>query len=169
VTSRALQATEDWLRTGKPGNTVLEAVETELPKPARGENGLIDQIENRRRRVRELKADLHRIESACLPSNVAKQKVRSEIDALVARGAVDVSPVIEHLDGRIAWPMQTLRSTVYNSPGSVAFCEAPDLLGLFAFVHRDALIKRLDLEIPMTLTHCHRKSVRSAAPKCWAI
>ena len=35
--SRALAATEEWLRTGKPGNCTLEAVETELPKLNKGD------------------------------------------------------------------------------------------------------------------------------------
>ena len=147
ATSRTLAACEEWLKTGRPGNCTLEPVEVELPRPAKGENGLLDQIENRRRRVRELRADQHRIESSCLPANIAKAKMRSEIDALVARGAPDVSPMIEHLDGKIGWPLTTLRSTIFNSPGAVAFAETPDVLAVFAWTFKDALVKRLDAEI----------------------
>jgi hypothetical protein len=146
VCSRVLSSVEEWLKTGRPANCTLEAVETELPKPARGENALLDQIENRRRRVRELRADLHRVESSCLPSNDAKAMVRAEIEALATRGAVDVTPVIEH-GGKIAWPMITVRSTVYGqSAGTVAFAEVPDMLGILAWFIRDHVIKVLDGE-----------------------
>jgi hypothetical protein len=147
--SRALAATEEWLRTGRPANCTLETVETELPRPARGETGLLDQIENRRRRVRELRADLHRLESACLPASFAKQRIREQVEALAMRGQIDVSPVVEHQEGKIAWPMQTVRSTVFNSSQGtlVAFAEVADMAAVLAWLHRDALIKRLDQEI----------------------
>ena len=61
--SQAKATCADWLRHGKPGNTQLEPIETESPKLNKGES-LIDGIERHRRRVRELRADLHRIESA---------------------------------------------------------------------------------------------------------
>jgi hypothetical protein len=63
-----LQAVERWLRDGRPPGTSLVDHEIEPPKLAKGENGLLDAIENRRRRVRELRADLHRIQSAPFPS-----------------------------------------------------------------------------------------------------
>jgi hypothetical protein len=146
ICARALQAAESWLKTGRPSGTVLEAVEVELPKPARGESGLLDAIENRRRRVRELRADAHRIRSTCYPSSFCKAKLRTEIEQLSMRGQIDVSGLVEHGD-KINWPQTTLRSQVFNAASAVAFCETPDVLAVFAFVFKDQLLKRLDQEI----------------------
>lgn len=145
--SAALAACETWLRDGRPGGTALEAVEIEPPKLAKGENGLLDAIENRRRRVRELHADAHRARSAPYPSSHAKAQMRAEIERLATLGQPDVSALIE-LDGKIAWPIQNLQSRVYNSEaGATAFAETPDTLALVAWLHRDALIAALDREI----------------------
>jgi hypothetical protein len=51
-------------------------------KLVKGETSLIDAIENRRRRVRELKADLHRIRSAPFPSSHAKAQMRAQVEQL---------------------------------------------------------------------------------------
>jgi DNA repair exonuclease SbcCD ATPase subunit len=59
VASRVLGNVEGWLKTGKPGNTSLVLFEEPEPKLAKGET-LLDAIESRRRRVRELRADLAR-------------------------------------------------------------------------------------------------------------
>ena len=60
--------------------------------------------------------------------------------------------------------MQNLQSRVYNTEvPSVGFAEAPDVLPLIVWLHRDALIKRLDAEIDSesdgaaALTHDARK------------
>ena len=132
-------------------------------KLIKSDTNLIDLIENRRRRVRELKADLHRIQSAPFPSSHAKASMRAQIEALAMQGAPSVSDLIEH-DRKIVWPMQNLRSQVFNTEvPSVAFAEAHDALPLIAWLHRDALIKRHDAEIDTesddaaALTHEARK------------
>jgi hypothetical protein len=70
TTSAALANVETWLRHGLPGNCTLEPTDTEPPKLAKGET-VTDAIERLRRRGRELRADLHRIESAPFPSSSA--------------------------------------------------------------------------------------------------
>jgi hypothetical protein len=50
-------------------------------KLAKGES-ILDGIQRLRRRGRELKADLSRIQSAPYPSSYAKQKMRTQIEAL---------------------------------------------------------------------------------------
>ena len=79
-----LSSVEGWLKNGRPHGTTIEAVELEPPKLAKGESGLLDQIENRRRRVRELRADLARIEAAPFPSSFAKQRMREQVEQLGA-------------------------------------------------------------------------------------
>jgi hypothetical protein len=67
--SEANAAAESWLRDGgRPGGTELQDHETEMPKLLKGET-ILDVVERLRRRVRELKTDLHRIASAPYPSH----------------------------------------------------------------------------------------------------
>jgi Putative transposase len=83
-------------------------------------------------RARELRADLHRVQSAPYPSSHAKARMREEIEQLARRGAVDVSALVEH-DG--------------DSAQALAFGEVVDTVGLFAWLCKDALIAKLDREI----------------------
>ncbi len=141
--SGALAACEAWLRDGKPHGTVLELLEGPEPKLNKGES-ITDAIERHRRRVRELRADLHRIESAPYPSKHAKARLREAIEILAQRGTPDVSALIEH-DGNIVWPMQRVQSQVFNAgPGAVAFHEVVDVVGLFAFFLKPTAISILD-------------------------
>ena len=110
---RVPQAVETWLRDGRPGGTVLEAVEVDPPKLNKNED-VLSAVERLRRRVRELRADLHRIASAPMPSSWAKQKMREQVGQLAARGAPSASLLVEH-DGEIVWPTMQLRSEVYNA------------------------------------------------------
>jgi hypothetical protein len=144
LASGALPASEDYLRHGVPGNCKLEAVEVVEPKLAKGE-GILDGIERLRRRGRELRADLHRIASAPYPSKHVKARMRAAVEALAMQGP-DVSMMVEH-DGELIWPLTRLRSEVFGEQRQLAFAEVPDTVALFAWLHRDTLIKRLDAEI----------------------
>jgi len=139
--SGALAACEDWLRHGVPGGCTLEAVEVEPPKLLKGET-VIDGIERLRRRVRELKADLHRIASAPFPSSYCKQRMREQIEQAAERGAPSVSRLVE-LSGPVEFQTQRLTSEVHGERRPLAFTEVPDI-ALVAWLHRDLLIKRLD-------------------------
>jgi hypothetical protein len=141
--SAALSNVTTWLRDGRPAGTVLEAVEIEPPKLLKGET-ILDAIERMRRRVRELRADQHRIRSAPFPSSYAKRKMREQIERLAQRGAPDVSTLIEH-DRDIEFPTIQLRALVHNAtPGAVVFHEAVDVIGLVAFLMKPTLISALD-------------------------
>jgi hypothetical protein len=144
----ALQTAEEWLRHGKPHGVQLLDHDGPEPKLAKGENGPLDAIENRRRRVRELRADLHRIESSPFPSSHCKARMREQVEILAQRGEVDVGMVVEH-DGKIIWPTMRVQSTVFNAqPGAVAFAEGvPDTLALLVFLLKPTLIAALDAAI----------------------
>jgi hypothetical protein len=108
---------------------------------------ILNAIEGRRRRGRELKADLHRVRSAPWPSSIAKEKMRERIEQLAESGAPRADQAIEH-DAPISFPTQTHQVRVFNAdPSAVGFAELPDTLGLFAWLYRDALIAALDREI----------------------
>ena len=167
ATSGALANVEAWLKSGRPGGTTLQVVEVDEPKPHRGEKGLLDQIEARRRRVRELRADLHRIASAPYPSSYAKARMRQAIEALAQRGQPDVSLLIEH-DGDIVWPTKRVKVEVLNAqPGAIGFAEIPDMLAIDAWRNKEATIAKLDAEIstecddPASLSHEARQKAEA--------
>jgi hypothetical protein len=55
----------------------------------------------------------------------------------------DVSGLIEH-DQDVQWPMQRVQSQVIGAERSLAFHEAVDVVGLFAFLLKPAMISVLD-------------------------
>jgi hypothetical protein len=143
--SGGLANTETYLRDGRPQGVVLEDYEGPEPTLAKGED-IFSALDKVRRRGRELRADLARIAAAPYPSSHARAKIRHEIEALAMQGAPVISDVIEH-DRKIIWPMARLKSEVFAEQRALAFTEAVDPLALFAWLHKDALIKRLDAEI----------------------
>ena len=146
----------------------MQDYDGEVLKLAKGEAGLLDAIENRRRRVRELKADQHRIRSAPFPSGHAKQRMRAQIDALAMQGAPSVSRLVE-LDGKIEFQTARLTSEVHAERRSLAFTEVPDAVALTCWLHKDALIAALDREIssesddPNSLGHEAREKAEAEA------
>ena len=132
-----MQAIEGWLKDGRPPGTVLQDYDGSEPKLLKNES-ILDAIERLRRRGRELKADLNRIRSAPYPSAHARAKIRQEVEALAQAAAPVVSDVIEH-DRKLVWHMQRLQGAIVNAQvPSIAVTEVPDVLGLFAFVHKTA-------------------------------
>jgi hypothetical protein len=144
--SGALANAESWLRDGRPQGVVMHDHETEMPPLQKGES-VLDGVERHRRRIRELRADLHRVASAQFPSNYTKAQMRRQFALLAERGAPDVTPLVE-LDGKVAFPMMRLQATVIGSTErSLAFTETVDAAALTVWLHHDALVKRLDAEI----------------------
>lgn len=144
--STVLSNVETWLRDGRPSGTVLKDFDGPDPTLAKGED-VLSALDSVRRRVRELKADLHRIRSSPFPSSYAKQQMRAVVDGLAARGAVNVSRLVEH-DGPVEFPTQQMQVAVHNAqPGAVGFVQVTDALALCAWLHRDALIAAVDREI----------------------
>ena len=147
VVAATLREVEAWLRDGRPGGTAMLDDEREPPKLKNGED-VLAAVERLRRRVRELKADLHRLESAPHPSAFCKAQMRTQVEALAMQGAPSVAALVEH--GReVTWPVISLRSQVFNTntPALAIADGVVDTLGLFAWLHQDALIKRLAAEI----------------------
>ena len=55
--------------------------------------------------------------------------------------------LVEH-DREIVWPEQSIRAQVFNTgTPAVAYAEVPATVALLAWVHKDALINRLEAEI----------------------
>ncbi len=145
ATSQAKAAVKEWLKSGRPGNTTLEAVEIEPPKLNKGES-VTDAIERLRRRVRELRADHHRVASAPYPSTYCKQRMHGQIEALAMQGAPDVSLLVEH-GRKIQFQTQRVTSEVHGERRLLGFAEIPDAVALFAWTFKDQVIAKLSAEI----------------------
>jgi hypothetical protein len=134
-----------WINSGIPGGTTLEAIEIEPPKLLKDED-VLQAVMRLRKHGSELKATIDRISSSPFPSEHCKRRMREMVEQLAMRGAIDVSPLIER-DAGIEFPTQRLQSTVYNeAQRSLAFGDVADH-AIWVWLHRDALIKRLEVEI----------------------
>ena len=142
---------EAFLRDAVPGGVVLaevrDASPTEILKKS---ETLIDGIERLRLRGRELRADLHRIRSAPYPSSVAKARALEQLNTLADAGAPAVDALVERANGKIAFAERQVMALVHNVPdahGAVAISTEPDVLALTVWLHRDALIAKINAEI----------------------
>jgi hypothetical protein len=143
--SRVLSAVEDFLKSGRPAGTTLDAAETEV-KLAKGES-IIDAVANRRKRVIELKASLARISAAPLPHSFARAAIKKQLELLAAKGAPVVTEVIAQPDGRLRFPQQMLRSQVFNIPKSgpvAAYTEQTDVLAILCWMFEAEMLAKLD-------------------------
>lgn len=140
-----LSKTESWLRDGRPDGTAISVVEIEPPPLKKGQS-IFDAVEAHRFRLRELRANFHRVRSAPYPLAEARAKITAQIDQLAQSGQPYVDSVIEHLND-VVFATMTQTSLVYNLPmpadGCAAIGTVPDLLGLFAWLNHDALIDAL--------------------------
>jgi hypothetical protein len=144
-----LRNAEDWLRNGRPGGTVIiEAAAIDVADVLKKGERLVDALERTRHRLRELDADRHRINSAPYPSVDAKKRLRDQIDSIANRAVPDVSALVEH-NGELGWPRTeaVLPLVAMGKDGAIfgnAQGDVADVLGLFAWLHRPALLKALD-------------------------
>jgi hypothetical protein len=109
---------------------------------------IADAIEARRRRVRELRADLKQIDAAPIPSGKARELAAAQVVALAEKGAPDVLNIVETGKGEIRWP--TIRREVFYRGATnpeVLVLENIDTPALFAWVFRDTLIAAINREI----------------------
>ncbi|MGB7013346.1 MAG: hypothetical protein WBD97_23485, partial [Pseudolabrys sp.] len=148
---QVLAQVQAWLTDGKPAGVVLKDF-SGGPEPKLGKDETItDAIARLRHRARELKSDMARIDSAPFPSEGARVKARQTVEALAQRGAPSVSRLIEHdADLEFASENQSVpiiaRGADAPVTGAVAWSQ-PDVLALFCWLNRDALIAKLDEEI----------------------
>jgi hypothetical protein len=147
IAGQTVQKVEAFLREGVPGGVSLaEADDIAAADVLKKGETLVDAIERLRHRVRELKADLHRIRSSCFPKAIARQRLLQQIDAMAAN-APDTSPLIEHADGKIVFPTKSVSALVQNFSGTepaVVFVEVPDIAAIMATVRRsfDCMVRQ---------------------------
>jgi hypothetical protein len=141
---RILQTVDEFfIAGGVPSNCVVEEV---APKLAKNGN-LIETIERERHRIRELRADAHRVASCPYPSSHTKRKMREAIEALAMRGTPSVSRLVE-LNGEIDFAdLQHRIPVITDKDAGIATLIETDALGLIAWLFKPALIAALDNEI----------------------
>jgi hypothetical protein len=111
-------------------------------------------IENRRRRLRELAADLEAVKRAPWPSSLTKQKARAQLAELSVRGRPDVFGLVER-GQPIEWPMlvETPVSAVLPSGEVVSIRLPPNLRELIdaaafiAWAMGSTLVSKVEREI----------------------
>jgi hypothetical protein len=150
ATGLLVQHIEDWLRSGRPsGTTLTEAPAIAVADIVRKGERTHDALERLRLRLRELDADAHRVNSAPYPSADVKKKMREEIENLAMRGVPHVGALVETF-GAIGWPRDAVALPLValgEKGGPImgnAVGDAPDVLAMFAWLHRPALLKALD-------------------------
>jgi hypothetical protein len=143
VAARTRSAIDVCLRNRRHGTAFTEYLAE--PKLLKNEDilGAVSRLE---RRARELRADLHRCESAPYPLNHARARLVELIERLAQ--APNVSALIEHEHGEIWWPTRSVQSQVMNVNADagrpIAFTEVPDALAVLLWAMKDTLIKQCE-------------------------
>ena len=99
-------------------------------------------IENRRRRLQELAADIVSVKRSPWPTSITKKLARAQIAELCKRGRPDVFGLVEHGE-RIAWP--TLPTGAVDLPEAVR--NPIDTPALIAWALGSELIEAIEREI----------------------
>lgn len=143
--TRIVQAVDEFfLAGGIPRGCAVEEVEP--PKLAKNGN-LVEAIERERHRIRELRADAHRVASCPFPSSHTKRRMREAIEALAERGRPSVSRLVE-LDGAVEFADVAHQIPIItDKDAGIASLVEPDALALIAWLFKPAMIAALDAEI----------------------
>jgi hypothetical protein len=129
---------------GRPGGCIGKTVTIEVPKY---KGSILDAIEGRARRGRELAADLVRARAACHFAASRKAAMMVEVAAWAEQGRPDATSSIEHAEP-ITWPLARYQFDVYNAgPGAVAFGQLTDIRNFMAWWDKAGMIARLSAEI----------------------
>ncbi len=137
--SALVQRIEEFL--GRRGRAPLQIVHIDAPVLKKGIS-VPEAIEARRRRLRELAADLRAVEQTPWPSNVTKQMARAQMEELAKRGRPDVFGLVERCQP-IEWPMLPATPATIELPQMIRV----DALALVAWALGPALVAAVEREI----------------------
>ena len=139
----AISSVERYLQ--RADNFVFEAAKTPAVKLKTGES-FISALDIVRAKIATARAEVERARIAPRPSSDAKKRVRATVANLAARGRPDLLDLVER-GGEIAWPTVSV-ATQNADPfvGGVGYGEMPNSLAVFAWLHGDALITKLELD-----------------------
>jgi hypothetical protein len=149
---KGLNRVEKWI-VGLPAGAVLEIAEPPVLPRRKADAAAIDA---RREEIRRIRAEVHQLRSALVPASEAKERLRREIDKLAGKGAVGALTLLEARGGGLVWPIITGRAELFGHAQlpdgfaqlvGFAGLEILDTAALFCWLHRDALLERLEQEI----------------------
>jgi hypothetical protein len=134
--ARTRAAIDTTLRNRRHG-TAIVAYDGPPPTLLKGED-ILAAVSRLERRCRELRADVRRIASAPLPLSHARERLGEMVATWARAGSPNVSQLIEHEHGGVAWPTRSLQSTVLNaSPETgrpIAFAEIEPVIPTLAWL-----------------------------------
>jgi hypothetical protein len=149
---------EAWLRS-QPGNTVLQ--EFDGAEPDAAPENIVAAVAKLRRRAADLRKQRETTRNAPPPAAYVRARLREQIEELSARGAPSLRQ-----NGDIEWPQQRVQVEVLGTPGLVGWATLPDTMAMQAWLHRDAMITRLDgmvpADKPQTLSGAEREKREAA-------
>lgn len=149
--------------------TMAPALKLKFPSSDR----LAAEVEKIREDIAELRAERHAITSAAYPSIEAKARVRAEIEMLAERGKPRVTQLIDHgpMAG-VGWPDLVAKASIHGMATWIPGDEArtsQDLpgahLALTAWLHKDALLAALEVEIDAVAEDSAALSTETRAAK----
>jgi hypothetical protein len=126
-------------------------VALEITEPSRrSKESAEEAIERCRLRVRELRADMNRIESAPVHSDEAKKRAHIKIDAMAERGCPNCLGLIEG-EADIEFPKSMDQQLTYGSDNFVGMTtsEHPDAIAVLAWMQKDLMIASIDRQIDL--------------------
>jgi hypothetical protein len=146
--SQPLAACESFLRDGLPSGVQLLDYDGPEPPALLKNETLLDGIARLQRRTRELRADIHRVHSACYTKAEAMALVNATVENWGSNG-IDTSVTIEHLS-RPTIPTTMVQAMVHNVPGApaaVVYVDVPDVAAILSTVLKDQFIAWLAADV----------------------
>lgn len=148
----------------RPGGCVAKMVVVD-PPTVKGD--IAATVEGRRRRGRELLADLEKVRAAPFPSTLARKKMRARIEQLAEAGCPAVAQTVDH-DQPLGFKVRHDQVQILNGdPALIGFTETPDAMSLLAWLLKDELIRKLDAAIDeaaddgIAMTHEQRRQAEA--------
>lgn len=151
---------EEFLHAAHPDCSITDR-SSALPAIKRGE-AIVDAIESRRRRVRELIAERASVESAPIPAALAKKLAREQVDKLAERGRINVGPLLAAGDPFKFAATIGLVKIPQIGAGSI---DTIDVEATLAWLHRDVLVAAIDAEIDRQSDDAHALDGRQRAAR----
>ncbi|MFA6265962.1 MAG: hypothetical protein WC670_09650 [Pseudolabrys sp.] len=121
----------------------LRSANSPPAKPRKGETPAAAMVRSQQK-IEELRAEIERIGAAPIPSSLAKERARSAINELAERGRPNVIQLVAHDARTVAWPQV---DTGHVFEGELTPATVPDALAVLAWLNRDAMVGRLELDI----------------------
>lgn len=107
----------------------------------------VAELERLRSRVSDLNAEIAAVRAAPPPVAVVIDRARQQVAAMAEHGRPDYLAAIEGV-GPVKFREQLLQMQTATPAGpGVTAHSMPDVLGLFAYVHRDALMQKLEADL----------------------